>query len=112
MRRCWGEGPQFPAYGLGLCKGQSVWTILRCGQAMAAARIASVFHNGRNQAIRLPRDMELNADQVLIEKHGDVLTIRPRPRGWQEYFASANTLDPSFPADIDDMDVESDGEGP
>ena len=33
---------------------------------MAAARIASVFHNVRNQAIRLPRDMELNADQVLI----------------------------------------------
>ena len=81
---------------------------------MAAARIASVFRNGRNQAIRLPRAMELNADQVLIEKHGDVLTIRPRPRprGWQEYFASATTLDPSFPADIDDMDVESDREGP
>ncbi len=78
---------------------------------MAAARIASVFRNGRNQAIRLPRDMEVDADQVLIEKHGDVLTIRPRPRGWQEYFASATRLDASFPADIDDVDVESDGEG-
>jgi antitoxin VapB len=75
---------------------------------MAAARIASVFRNGRNQAIRLPRDMELHADQVLIEKQGNVLTIRPRPRGWQEYFASASMLDPSFPADIDDVDVESD----
>lgn len=82
------------------------------GLAMAAARIASVFRNGRNQAIRLPRDMELDADQVLIEKHGDVLTIRPRPRGWQEYFASARTLDDSFPADIEDVDVESDGVGP
>jgi len=40
-------------------------------------RVASVFRNGRNQAIRLPRDMELDADQVLIERHGDVLTIRP-----------------------------------
>jgi virulence-associated protein VagC len=49
---------------------------------------------------------------VLIEKHGDVLTIRPRPRGWQEYFASARTLDASFPADIEDVDVESDGVGP
>ncbi len=26
--------------------------------------------------------------------------------GWQETFGSASTLDPSFPADIDDVDVE------
>jgi virulence-associated protein VagC len=55
-------------------------------------RVASVFRNGRNQAIRLPRDMELDADQVLIERHGDVLTIRPRPRDWDHYFATC----PSF----------------
>ena len=56
-----------------------------------------------NQAIRLPRHMELNAEQALIEKHGEVLTIRPRRRSW---------LDPAFPADVDDVDVESPPMGP
>jgi virulence-associated protein VagC len=58
-----------------------------------------------NQAIRLPRHMELNADQVLIEKHGEVLTIRPRRRCW---LAGSRP----FPADIDGVDVESDGANP
>jgi virulence-associated protein VagC len=31
----------------------------------------------------LPRHMELNAEQVPIEKHGEVLTIRPRRRCWR-----------------------------
>ena len=69
-------------------------------------RVASVFRNGRNQAIRLPRDMELDADQVLIERHGDVLTIRPRPRDWDHYFATCPCFDPDFPSDIDDRPAE------
>lgn len=55
-------------------------------------------------------ELDADADQVLIEKHGDGLTIRPR--GWQECFASASLLDPSFPADIDDMAAESVREAP
>ena len=52
---------------------------------------------GQNQAIRLKRDIELDANLVLFEKHGDVLTNRPRPRGLQETFASDSRLDPSLP---------------
>jgi antitoxin VapB len=74
-------------------------------------RVASVFRNGRNQAIRLPRDMELNADQVLIERHGDVLTIRPRPRDWDHYFATCPSFDPDFPSDIDDLPAEEEAPG-
>jgi antitoxin VapB len=69
-------------------------------------RVASLFRNGRNQAIRLPRDMELDADQVLIERHGAVLTIRPRPRDWDRYFATCRSFDPGFPSDIDDLPAE------
>ena len=68
-------------------------------------RVASIFRNGRNQAIRLPRDMEFAGDQVLIEKHGDQLTVRPKPRDWAEYFATCGTFDADFPADIDDQTI-------
>lgn len=67
-----------------------------------------MFRNGCNQAIRLPRGMEVDADQVLIERQGDVLTIRPRPRDWDwdHYFATCPSFDPNFPSDIDDLPAE------
>lgn len=68
-------------------------------------RVASIFRNGRNQAIRLPRDMEFAGDQVLIEKHGDQLTVRPKPRDWADYFATCAAFDADFPADIDDQPI-------
>jgi antitoxin VapB len=66
-------------------------------------RVASLFLNGRNQAIRLPCAMELDADQVLIERRGDVLTIRPRPRDWDQTFATCRSFDPDVTSDIDDL---------
>ena len=50
--------------------------------------------------------MELDADQVLIERHGKVLTMRPRPRDWDHHFAICRSLDPDFPSDIDDQPAE------
>ena len=37
---------------------------------------ASVFRNGKNQAIRIPVDMSLDVREVTIEKRGDALIIR------------------------------------
>jgi len=74
-------------------------------------RVASIFRNGRNQAIRLPRDMEFAGDQVLIEKHGDQLTVRPKPRDWADYFATCGSFDADFPADIDDQPVGEEAMG-
>ena len=69
-------------------------------------RSASLFRNGRNQALRLPREMEFDADAVLIERHGDALLIRAQPRSWQRYLATAPLLDPDFPVDIHDVPAE------
>lgn len=49
--------------------------------------------------------MEFAGDQVLIEKHGDQLTVRPKPRDWADYFATCGTFDADFPADIDDQPI-------
>jgi len=60
-------------------------------------RIARVFRNGANQAVRLPRDLELDADEVIIRRDGDSLILTPRPRTWDDYFARARRLDRDFP---------------
>ena len=44
------------------------------------ARHAQLFRNGRNQALRIPREFELEADEVVIYREGDRLVVEPVPR--------------------------------
>ena len=37
----------------------------------------SLFRNGRNQAVRIPREFELAGTQALMRKDGDSLVITP-----------------------------------
>jgi antitoxin VapB len=47
-------------------------------------RTVSVFKNGNNQAVRLPKDMEFdNVSELEIVKIGDVVTLRPIRPSWQ-----------------------------
>ncbi len=45
--------------------------------AMNMERTASVFRNGRSQAVRIPKDFELACKQVTIRKEGEALVIEP-----------------------------------
>ena len=40
-------------------------------------RHARLFRNGRNQAVRIPRELELPGDEVIIHKDGDRLILEP-----------------------------------
>ena len=44
------------------------------------ARHARLFRNGRNQALRIPREFELEADEVIIYREDDRLVVEPVPR--------------------------------
>ena len=69
---------------------------------MNAPRRATLFTNGSNQAIRIPRDFELPGKEALIRKEGDRLIIEPVPP--PRLLAVLATLDPiddTFP-DIQD----------
>jgi antitoxin VapB len=41
------------------------------------SRHAALFRNGRNQAVRIPREFELDAREVLIHREGDRLILTP-----------------------------------
>lgn len=46
-------------------------------------RTVSIFKNGKNQAIRLPKDLEFHGvNEVEIVKHGDSITLRPAHPNW------------------------------
>jgi len=46
---------------------------------MIAERQVSLFRNGRNQAIRIPREFELAGTEAIMRKEGERLIIEPAP---------------------------------
>lgn len=65
-------------------------------------RHVRLFRNGRNQALRIPREFELEGDEAVLRKEGDRLIIEPVRRGQLlAVLASLEPLEEDFP-DVDD----------
>ncbi|MCY3933393.1 MAG: AbrB/MazE/SpoVT family DNA-binding domain-containing protein [Acidobacteria bacterium] len=63
-----------------------------------AARVARLFRNGRNQALRIPREFELDADEVTIHREARRLIIEPidRKPSIAEVLAGLEPLEEDF----------------
>ncbi|HGF7521820.1 virulence factor [Vibrio cholerae] len=49
-------------------------------------RTVSIFKNGNNQAVRLPKDFEFDGvNELEIHKEGDVITLRPARPDWLSF---------------------------
>jgi antitoxin VapB len=73
---------------------------------VSAERRVRIFRNGRNQAIRIPRDFELPGAEAVVRKEGDRLIIEPaRPRSLLEVLDTLDPLDEDFP-EIQDLPPE------
>jgi antitoxin VapB len=46
---------------------------------MPAERHVKLFRNGRNQAVRIPRELELPGQDAIMRKDGERLVIEPIP---------------------------------
>ena len=66
-------------------------------------RHASLFRNGRNQAVRIPREFEINGTEVLIRKEGDCLILTPIGKNrLLDLLASWEPLNVGMP-DVEDL---------
>ena len=67
------------------------------------ARRARLFRSGRNQALRIPQEFELNADKVVISREDDRLVIVPvhQPPSLAEVLSRLRPLDEDFPNTAD-----------
>ena len=68
-----------------------------------SGRHARLFRNGRNQAVRIPREFELAADEVLIHQEEGRLIIEPARRApsLAEVLSNLETLEEDFPKIVD-----------
>lgn len=65
---------------------------------MAPQRNVRLFRNGRNQAVRIPREFELPGDEAVMRKEGDWLVIEPlEPRDLIAYLRTLEPIDDEFP---------------
>ena len=68
---------------------------------MNTGRHVRFFRNGRNQAVRIPREFELDAEEAIIRREGNRLVIEPiRKMGLLATLSSLRAMDETFP-DID-----------
>ena len=73
---------------------------------MNSERHVKLFKNGRNQAVRIPREFELPGDEAIMRKEGDRLIIEPtQPKSLLAVLARLEPLDEVFPA-IPDLPVD------
>ena len=71
---------------------------------METERVVRLFRNGRNQAVRIPRDLELPGSEALLRKEGNRLIVEPMPRrSLLEILSTWAPLDEEFP-DLDDLE--------
>jgi antitoxin VapB len=65
---------------------------------MAPERHVKIFKNGRNQAVRIPREFELPGEDAIMRKEGERLIIEPTSnKSLLAVLAALETLDEDFP---------------
>lgn len=73
---------------------------------MSVARKVSLFRNGRNQAVRIPREFEMPGENALMRKEGDRLVIEPAPSAsLLTLLATMTPIGEDFP-EIDDLPAD------
>jgi antitoxin VapB len=73
---------------------------------MNAYRHVKLFKNGRNQAVRIPREFELPGNDAIMHRDGDKLIIEPAPaRSLLALLSDLSPIEDDFPR-IDDLPPE------
>jgi antitoxin VapB len=66
---------------------------------MSVERHVKLFRNGRNQAVRIPREFELPGEDAIIRKEGQRLIIEAcPPKSLLAVLASLSPLNEDFPS--------------
>ena len=74
---------------------------------MGNVRHVKLFRNGRNQAVRIPREMELPGEDAIITRDGTRLIIEPtRPRSLLAVLAALSPIEDEFPV-IEELGLDS-----
>jgi antitoxin VapB len=73
---------------------------------MTPERHVKLFKNGRNQAVRIPREFELPGEDAIMRREGGRLIIEPMPpKSLLDVLATLKPIEDEFPI-IDELPLE------
>jgi antitoxin VapB len=72
-------------------------------------RTARIFRSGNSQAVRLPKEFQIDAKEVEIFKENGSLVLRPVARTWKAYVERGRRFTEDFPDRIADLPAEERG---
>lgn len=64
---------------------------------------AKVFKSGNSQAIRLPKEYRIDADEVDINRIGDLLVMSPKNNQWEIFSQGISEIGDDFPDKIEKL---------
>lgn len=64
-------------------------------------KTAKVFRSGNSQAVRIPKEFQLEGDEVEIRRKGDTLILRPKRHSWDTLVDSLTKFTDDFLAPDD-----------
>ena len=62
-------------------------------------KTAKIFRSGNSQAVRIPKEFQMQGDEVEIERKGEVLLLRPKTRSWDAFGQSLRKFSDDFMRD-------------
>lgn len=74
--------------------------------AMNMQRSVRLFRNGRNQAVRIPREFELPGEEAIMRKEGDKLVLEPLPEKKGSLAALFASWEPEDFPEIEDLPAD------
>lgn len=74
---------------------------------MSMQRSVKLFRNGRNQAVRIPREFELPGTEAIMRKEGDTLIIEPAKKlsSLKDWLTTLEPIDEEWP-EIEDLPAD------
>ena len=59
-------------------------------------KTAKIFKSGNSQAVRIPKEFQLEGDEVEILKKGEILVLRPKKKSWAALVESLQKFTDDF----------------
>ena len=60
---------------------------------------AKLFQNGQSQAVRLPKELRFDGDEVYAKKMGSVVMLYPKNDVWKTFLEGLDDISDDFMAD-------------
>ncbi len=61
-------------------------------------KTAKIFRSGNSQAVRIPKEFQLEGEEVEIQKKGQTLVLRPKKKSWDPLLQSLECFTDDFMA--------------